>query len=61
MGKKGDAQFDYDTVEMQEIKFKELIDSNMLPTVVEEGGSRMLTKFEPDVDEVIWIPKVMGG
>lgn len=61
MGQKGDAVFDYDTIEMQKIKFNELMGGGMLPMVRGGGGSRVLKKFEPDQEEVIWIPKITGG
>jgi hypothetical protein len=61
MGKKGDAEFDYETIEMQEIKFAELKNAGMLPMVVEGGKNRMIDKFEPGADEIIFIPKIMGG
>ena len=61
MGKKGDAAFDYDTLEMQQVKFAELKSAGMLPMVREPSGSRLLQKFEPGVDEVIWIPRITGG
>jgi hypothetical protein len=61
LGQKGDAEFDYDTIEMQEIKFDELKTAGMMPMVVDGGKGRMIQKFEPEVDEIIFIPKVMGG
>jgi hypothetical protein len=61
LGQKGDAEFDYDTIEMQEIKFKELSKSGLLPMVAESGKNRMLKSFEPDANEIIWIPKIAGG
>ena len=61
MGKKGDAAYDYDTLDMQQIKFAELREAGMLPVVREPDGSRLLQKFEPDHDEVIWIPRITGG
>lgn len=61
MGQKGDAAYDYDTLEMQQIKFNELKTAGMLPMVREPAGSRLLKKFEPDHDEVIWIPSIAGG
>jgi hypothetical protein len=61
LGQKGDAEFDYDTIEMQEIKFKELGESGLLPMVAEAGKNRMLKNFEPDANEIIWIPKIVGG
>lgn len=61
LGKKGDAEFDYDTIEMQEIKFNELKTAGMMPMVVDQGKNRMIQKFEPDADEIIFIPKIMGG
>ena len=61
MGQKGDSEFDYDSIEMQEIKFDELKGAGMLPTVIDNGKSRMLDKFDPDANEIIWIPRIMGG
>ena len=61
MGQKGDAAFDYDTIEMQQTKFTELEESGLLPVVRESGGLRVLKDFEPDHDEVTWIPKITGG
>lgn len=61
MGKKGDAVFEYDTIEMQKVKFQELQGSGMLPMVRGGGGSRVLKEFEPDAEEVIWMPRIMGG
>ena len=61
MGKKGDAAFDYDTLEMQKVKFAELKDAGMLPMVRGSGGRRLLQKFDPAAEEVIWIPKITGG
>ena len=58
---KGDSLYDYDIPEMAAIKFDELIGSGMLPMVIEKSGNRLLTKFEPDVDEVMWMPAVVGG
>lgn len=51
MGKKGDAAFDYDTIEMQKLKFNELINDNMLPMVIEDGKNRILENFDPNIDE----------
>jgi hypothetical protein len=61
MGKKGDAEFDYETIEMQKIKFDELQTAGMLPMVKTGSKTKMLKEFDPGVDEVIWIPKIMGG
>ena len=58
---KGDAAYDYDTVEMAEIKFDELKADGFLPMVVEPEGNKMLKAFDPDVDEVMWVPAIMGG
>ena len=58
----GDAQYDYDVLEMAEIKFEELLNDNLLPVVVEpEGNKKVLKKFNPDVDEIMWVPAIMGG
>lgn len=61
LGEKGDAEFDYDTIEMAEIKFKELKTAGMLPMVIEQGKNRMIQNFEAKADEIIWIPKITGG
>ena len=60
MGQKGDFEGGYDRVTASE-KFEELFDSGMLPVVRENDTSRILKKFEPDHDEMLWIPKIMGG
>ena len=61
MGKKGDAEFDYDTIEMAKIKFNELLGSNLLPMEVTPSGNKALTVFKPDAEKVIWMPKIAGG
>jgi hypothetical protein len=61
LGQKGDAEFDYDTIEMQEIKFKELKTAGMMPMVVNQGKGLIIEKFRPEADEIIWIPKIAGG
>ena len=59
---KGDAAYDYTDLEMAEIKFDELKTDGMLPMVIEpEGKKRVLQNFEPDINEVVWMPGIMGG
>lgn len=58
---KGDAGYDYDTLEMAEIKFDELKTDGYLPVVVEPEGKRVLKGFDPNADEVIWVPAIAGG
>ena len=60
MGKKGDAVYDYD-VETAEVKFNELLTSNLLPVVCKGAVKEIAKKFDPDADEVTWIPKIAGG
>ena len=57
---KGDAPYDYD-VETAQIKFDELRGSGMLPMVVTGGGSVPMRVFDPDVEEVVWVPAIVGG
>ena len=62
MGKKGDLEVCYDDVETQQIKFDELKSANYLPMVIGQGGkSRLLQKFDPDVEEILWSLMVAGG
>lgn len=60
MGNKGDAAIDLETIEMQQIKFDELMGSGLLP-MVKDPAPRMLKSFEPEHDEVLWIPRIAGG
>lgn len=60
MGKEGDAGFEYDDPAMAEIKFDELRES-MVPAVRENGKNRILKSFDPAVEEVVWLPKLIGG
>jgi hypothetical protein len=59
MGKHGDAAFDY-ADDIVEVKFKEL-SKTMLPMEITPSGNKALTKFNPDSDTVVWMPKIMGG
>lgn len=61
MGEKGDSEFNYDDLETAEIKFNELLESNLLPVVITPQGKTALTKFEPDADEILWMQKITGG
>jgi len=64
MGKKGDNVVDYDDVETQEMKYDELIAANYLPVALnhgDKGQKVMLKAFDPDVAEILWMPKVAGG
>ena len=59
--REGDALYDYPT-EVAELKFDELRTAGMVPMVVEqEGKNRLLSKFEPDVEDITWMPAIMGG
>jgi hypothetical protein len=60
MGKEGDAAYDYD-LDVAEIKFDELKGANLLPVAVKEGRREVLKSFDPEVEQVIWMPKVIGG
>ena len=61
MGRKGDAEFDYDDLELAEIKFDELVESNYLPVEVKPNGTKALTKFNPEIKEILWMSKITGG
>ena len=61
MGRKGDAEFDYNDLELAEIKFDELVESNYLPVKVSPSGTKALTKFDPDIEEILWMSKITGG
>lgn len=66
MGKKGDAVMEYDDVEIQEIKFNELVEANYLPIALKQLGkdlekNTLMKAFDPDVDEVLFMPRVVGG
>lgn len=57
---KGDAGYDYDT-DVAEIKFDELKSSGMLPMVITPDKREIVQKFDPDIEEISWLPAVMGG
>ena len=57
---KGDAGYDYDT-DMAQIKFDELIKDNYLPMKVEQGKHLPMKTFDPSINEVVWMPNIMGG
>lgn len=59
---KGDAGYDYDT-ETAEIKFNELLSQNYLPVAVDPdtGKNKNVKEFDPDIQELIWVPAIMGG
>ena len=57
----GDAAYEYDVMEMAEIKFDELKNDGMLPMVVTPEGNKALKEFDPAADEVMWVPGIMGG
>ena len=57
----GDFEGDYDTIEMAETKFNELQNAGMLPMKVEPTGNRLMKKFDPMAEMVMWVPKIMGG
>ena len=61
MGKKGDAEFDYDDLELAEIKFDELVESNYLPVEKTPAGTKALVEFNPKVKEILWMSKITGG
>lgn len=61
MGKKGDAEFDYDDIELAKIKFDELVESNYLPVAVSPSGTKALTKLNRDIEEILWMSKITGG
>ena len=56
----GDIAFDYD-VATAEIKFDELINSNLLPMKVAEGGNQLMRGFDSEAEEIMWMPAIMGG
>lgn len=61
MGTKGDAALDYADPEVAEIKFDELM-LDMIPVARDKDvPARILKHFDPDVNEVVWIPKIAGG
>ena len=61
ISKKGDEAYDYD-IETAEMKFSELLLSGMIPVAVGgEGEHRVLNKFNPDIDEMMWMPRIAGG
>lgn len=57
---KGDSLFDYPTA-IAEIKFDELVKDRYLPMVLADGKHHQLKKFDPNADEVLWVPAVAGG
>ena len=61
MCRKGDSLYDYNNTEMAEIKFNELVGDGLLPMVIEKPNNRILTKFESGIEEIIWMPAVVGG
>ena len=59
---KGDAGYTYEEMEMAEIKFNELKGSGMLPMVIgTDSKKRVLQKFDSGVEEVLWLPAIVGG
>ena len=59
--REGDAEYDY-ALDIAELKFDELRTAGMVPMVIEqEGKNRLLDKFDPDVEDMIWMPVIMGG
>lgn len=61
MGTQGDAGYEYDTLDMQMIKFAELQSSGMLPVKTTPAGKEIMKEFDPNIDEVVWIPRIVGG
>lgn len=59
----GDQPFDYDDLEIAEIKFEELKGDGLLPMVVDPDTGKHLPvkKFDPDAETIIWAPSIMGG
>lgn len=61
MGQKGDDVYDYD-VETAEVKFNELLSASLLPVALDgSGDKKIIKKFNPEVEEITWIPKIIGG
>ena len=62
MSNKGDAACDY-APEVAEIKFDELVQANMRPFEVVKGGGGLkpMRQFNREVEEVTWMPQIMGG
>ena len=62
MGPKGDNVAIYKDVETQQLKFDELMASNYLPVATGQGQSgTVLKKFDPTLEEILWVPVVGGG
>ena len=57
---KGDAPFDYD-VDVAEVKFDELKNSGYLPMKVDGKKHVPMKAFDPDAEEVVWVPAIVGG
>ncbi len=62
MGGKGDAEVDYGK-EVAETKFEELMASNYRPFEVVKagGGLKPVREFNPEAEEITWMPQIMGG
>jgi hypothetical protein len=62
MGRKGDAVYDYDTA-TGEVKFNELLSDGLVPFGSSGEGKKLakVDKFHPDLEEVVWMPKLVGG
>ena len=64
MGKKGDAASVYEDLETQIMKFDELVAANFRPLALyedEEKENVLLKEFDPDVETILWMPKMVGG
>lgn len=53
----GDSEYDYPN-KIAELKFDELKNAGMLPVVAD---GKVLKEFDPGIEELTWVPKVMGG
>jgi hypothetical protein len=58
--REGDDPYDYPT-EVAELKFNELKQAGMLPVVYEGTKAVALKDFDPDIEEVTWLPAIRGG
>lgn len=62
LGKKGDTVLDYD-LETAEVKFTELQETGLVPFAEDKKTKKLaiVEKFRPEIEEIKWFRKLVGG